>query len=170
MLRVRGDRTLHRAGGMMECGTARPGGRTCEAEDHRDRPGALHGGGSCIPDCPEGALQPIDGKARPVSDLFCDGLGACVGTYPEGAIDVVEREAEPYDERAEMATIAPRGEAVVREHPERLLSHGEVGLRDEAIEYLRERAGKRVPVMEGTIMIGGDLEPGGGAQSAGMVK
>ena len=48
----------------------------------------------CIPDCPEGALQIIDGKARLVSDLFCDGLGACIGHCPEGAIEVEEREAE----------------------------------------------------------------------------
>ena len=40
------------------------------------------GCGQCIPDCPEGALQLIDGKARLVSDLFCDGLGACIGTCP----------------------------------------------------------------------------------------
>ncbi|HQA81418.1 MAG TPA: 4Fe-4S binding protein, partial [Methanoregulaceae archaeon] len=38
------------------------------------------GCGQCIPDCPEGALQLIEGKARLVSDLFCDGLGACMGT------------------------------------------------------------------------------------------
>ena len=30
------------------------------------------GCGECIPDCPEGALQLIEGKARLVSDLFCD--------------------------------------------------------------------------------------------------
>ncbi len=39
----------------------------------------------------KGALQLIDGKARLVSDLFCDGLGACIGTCPEGAISVIER-------------------------------------------------------------------------------
>ena len=33
------------------------------------------GCGLCIPDCPEGALQMVDGKATLVSDLFCDGLG-----------------------------------------------------------------------------------------------
>jgi ferredoxin len=37
------------------------------------------GCGKCIPACPEGALQIIDGKARLISDLFCDGLGACIG-------------------------------------------------------------------------------------------
>jgi ferredoxin len=50
--------------------------------------------GLCIPNCPEGALQLIDGKARLVSDLFCDGLGACIGYCPEGAIEMVEREAD----------------------------------------------------------------------------
>ena len=114
-------------------------------EIDRDR---CTGCGSCIPDCPEGALQLIDGKARLVSDLFCDGLGACVGTCPEGAIDVVEREAEPYDERAVMATIAPQGEAVIRAHLEHLLGHGEVGLHDEAVGYLRE-CGIPVPVHVG---------------------
>ena len=32
------------------------------------------GCGLCIPNCPEGAIQIIDGKARLVSDIFCDGL------------------------------------------------------------------------------------------------
>ena len=34
-----------------------------------------NGCGECVPGCPAGALQIIDGKARLVSDLFCDGLG-----------------------------------------------------------------------------------------------
>jgi ferredoxin len=41
-----------------------------------------NGCGQCVPNCPEGALQVIDGKARLVSDLFCDGLGACIGECP----------------------------------------------------------------------------------------
>ena len=96
------------------------------------------GCGQCIPDCPEGALQLIDGKARLVSDLFCDGLGACIGTCPEGAISVIEREAEPYDERAVMATIVMQGAPVIRAHLEHLLKHGERGLYNEAVEYLIE--------------------------------
>lgn len=54
----------------------------------------------CIPNCPEGAIQMIDGKARLVSDLFCDGLGACLGHCPQGAITIEEREAEPYNDSA----------------------------------------------------------------------
>lgn len=41
-----------------------------------------NGCGLCVPNCHEGALQIIDGKARLVSDLFCDGLGACLGHCP----------------------------------------------------------------------------------------
>ena len=35
-----------------------------------------NGCGLCIPNCPEGAIQIIDNKARLVSDIMCDGLGA----------------------------------------------------------------------------------------------
>lgn len=58
-----------------------------------------NGCGLCIPNCPEGAIQLIDGKARLIGDLFCDGLGACLGHCPQGAISIEEREAEKYDER-----------------------------------------------------------------------
>lgn len=53
-----------------------------------------NGCGNCIPNCEEGALRIIDGKARLISDSSCDGLGACIGYCPEGAIEIVEREAE----------------------------------------------------------------------------
>jgi ferredoxin len=101
------------------------------------------GCGECIPDCPEGALQVIDGKARLVSDLFCDGLGACVGTCPEGAISVTEREAGAYDEKAVMEQIARQGEPVIRAHLEHLLAHGEKALHRQAVAYLEEH---HVPV------------------------
>jgi ferredoxin len=60
---------------------------------------ACTGCGDCLPNCPEGAIQVIDGKARLIGDLFCDGLGACLGHCPVGAITIEEREAEPYDEK-----------------------------------------------------------------------
>ncbi|NLX48829.1 MAG: 4Fe-4S binding protein [Methanospirillum sp.] len=96
------------------------------------------GCGQCVPDCPEGALQVIEGKARLVSDLFCDGLGACIGTCPEGAISVIEREAEPYDEWIVMGNIARQGEAVIRAHLEHLAHHGEAELYSQALAYLEE--------------------------------
>ena len=105
-----------------------------------------NGCGLCLPNCPEGALQLIDGKARLVSDLFCDGLGACIGHCPEGAIQIIEREAEPYDERKVMTVIAPQGANTIRAHLEHLRSHGETDLLSQAITYLHEN---QVPVPEG---------------------
>lgn len=106
-----------------------------------------NGCGACIPNCPEGALQLIDGKARLVSDLFCDGLGACIGECPLGAIRVVEREAEPYDERRVMANIVKQGENTIRAHLKHLSDHGETGLLGTAVAYLKEN-GYPVPLPE----------------------
>jgi ferredoxin len=50
--------------------------------------------------CAEGALQIIEGKARLISDKYCDSLGACLSECPRDAISIEEREAEPYDEAA----------------------------------------------------------------------
>jgi Pyruvate/2-oxoacid:ferredoxin oxidoreductase delta subunit len=59
-----------------------------------------NGCGLCIPNCAEGAIQIVDGKAKLVSDKFCDGLGACLGHCPEDAITIIERQAEEFDEKA----------------------------------------------------------------------
>ncbi len=101
-------------------------------------PDVCNGCGLCLPNCPEGALQLIDGKARLVSDLFCDGLGACIGTCPLGAIHVEEREAQGYDERKVMANIAPQGANVIRAHLEHLAAHNEQGYLEQARQFLRE--------------------------------
>jgi Fe-S-cluster-containing hydrogenase component 2 len=58
------------------------------------------GCGMCVPDCAEGSLVIIDGKAKMVSDNLCDGLGACLGSCPTGALKIIEREAEDFDEEA----------------------------------------------------------------------
>lgn len=58
------------------------------------------GCGQCVPDCAEGSLQIVDGKAKLVEDKLCDGLGACLGSCPQGALKIIEREADEFDEEA----------------------------------------------------------------------
>lgn len=96
------------------------------------------GCGNCIPNCPEGALQIIDGKARLISDLFCDGLGACIGTCPEGAIITEIRDAEPYDEKKVMKNIVKAGTNTIIAHLTHLKNHNELSLFAEAMDYLKE--------------------------------
>jgi NAD-dependent dihydropyrimidine dehydrogenase PreA subunit len=59
-----------------------------------------NGCGQCVPDCAEGSLRIIDGKARLVADKLCDGLGACLGSCPTGALKIIERPADEFDEKA----------------------------------------------------------------------
>lgn len=58
------------------------------------------GCGQCVPDCAEGSLKIIDGKAKLVADKLCDGLGACLGSCPTSALKVIKREADEFDEEA----------------------------------------------------------------------
>jgi NAD-dependent dihydropyrimidine dehydrogenase PreA subunit len=58
-----------------------------------------NGCGVCITSCAEGALKIIDGKARLISEKYCDGLGNCL-KCPQNAISIEEREAENFDEAA----------------------------------------------------------------------
>lgn len=97
------------------------------------------GCGLCMPNCPEGAIQMIDGKARLVSDLFCDGLGACLGHCPVGAITIEEREAEKYDECRVMENIIKQGENVIRAHLSHLRDHKQDEYLKQAISFLKER-------------------------------
>ncbi|MEO0078381.1 MAG: 4Fe-4S binding protein [candidate division WOR-3 bacterium] len=96
------------------------------------------GCGQCIPNCPEGALQIIDGKARLVSDLFCDGLGACVGHCPEGAMTVEERPAEPYNEARVMEKLVKAGPNTIAAHLAHLKEHGATQYYNQAVTYLKE--------------------------------
>ncbi len=65
------------------------------------------GCGLCIPNCAEGAIKLIDGKAKIVDDRFCDGLGACLGHCPQDAITIIEKDAPEFDERAVKAHMKP---------------------------------------------------------------
>jgi Pyruvate/2-oxoacid:ferredoxin oxidoreductase delta subunit len=76
-----------------------------------------NGCGLCIPNCAEGALQIVDGKARLMSEKFCDGLGACLGHCPEDAITVIEREAEDFDEKAVEAYLHEQKAAQAQPQP-----------------------------------------------------
>jgi len=76
-----------------------------------------NGCGLCIPNCAEGALQIVDGKAKLITDKFCDGLGACLGHCPEDAITVIEREAEKFDEKAVEAFIHQKEETQPQPQP-----------------------------------------------------
>ena len=54
----------------------------------------------CVSACAEGAIQMIDGKAKLVSEIYCDGLGACLDCCPVDAITIEQREAAEFDEEA----------------------------------------------------------------------
>ena len=58
------------------------------------------GCGLCVPDCAEGAIRIIDGKARLIAETLCDGLGNCLGACPNDAITIEERPADEFDEKA----------------------------------------------------------------------
>lgn len=95
------------------------------------------GCGDCIPNCHEGALQLIDGKATLISDLMCDGLGACIGHCPQGAITIEKREAEPYNETEVIKGMAEKGRNVVLAHLQHLVDHNELGFVEEGVAWLR---------------------------------
>jgi NAD-dependent dihydropyrimidine dehydrogenase PreA subunit len=73
-----------------------------------------NGCGACIISCAEGALKIIDGKAKLISEKYCDGLGNCL-KCPQGAITIEEREADDFDEAAVEAHLNTKTTAA--EHP-----------------------------------------------------
>ena len=68
------------------------------------------GCGQCVPDCAEGSLKIVNGKAKLVADKLCDGLGACLGSCPTGALQIIERSADEFDEDAVEDFLAGKGE------------------------------------------------------------
>ncbi|MBU1998534.1 MAG: 4Fe-4S dicluster domain-containing protein [Candidatus Omnitrophota bacterium] len=98
-----------------------------------------NGCAECIPNCPEGAIQVINGKARLISDLFCDGLGACLGHCPQGAITICERDAQNYNEKKVMENIVKQGKEVIWAHLCHLKEHNEYGYLKDAMDILKKR-------------------------------
>ena len=98
-----------------------------------------NGCGLCVTNCPEGALQIIDGKARLVGELLCDGLGVCIGQCPEDAIYIEEREAEKYDESKVMPNIIKGGVAVIAAHLKHLKEHGQEEYYHQAVAILKQQ-------------------------------
>lgn len=103
-----------------------------------------NGCGVCVPGCPEGALQVIDGKVRLVSDLLCDGLGACIKECPVDALKVEKKEAKPYDESRVMENIVKAGVNTLKAHLKHLDDHGEKKYLAEAFDFLKKK-GLEVP-------------------------
>ena len=81
------------------------------------------GCGLCLPSCPEGALQIVEGKAKLVKESFCDGLGACLGECPQGALSIEEVEATDYDEEGVIAHIKEKSPELLEKHLAHLKKH-----------------------------------------------
>ena len=130
--------------------------------------GKCNGCRLCIPNCPEGAIQLIDQKARLISDLFCDGLGACLGHCPEGAITIEEREAEAYDEARVIKNIIKQGENTTRAHLEHLRDHQREEYLKQAVQFLREK-GIKNPLEAGNPAPPSHLQIHGGCPGSRVV-
>ena len=76
-----------------------------------------NGCGLCIPNCAEGALQIVDGKAKLMSEKFCDGRESVISDCPEDAITVIERDAEEFDEKAVEIHLHKHNEAQPKPQP-----------------------------------------------------
>jgi len=88
-----------------------------------------NGCGLCVPNCAEGAIQIIDGKAKLVKDSYCDGLGACLGHCPQDALKIIERDADEFNEEEAMKFVESLKKAPVKPavHSPHHTGHGHAG-------------------------------------------
>ena len=71
----------------------------------------------CIPNCHEGAIQIVDGKARLVNDAYCDGLGNCLGHCPEDAIRIIKKDVKDFDFNATNKHLKDIGKEELKDNP-----------------------------------------------------
>ncbi|MDF2988225.1 MAG: 4Fe-4S protein [Eubacterium sp.] len=79
-----------------------------------------NGCGLCVNACHEGALVMENGKAKLISDSYCDGLGNCLPECPTNAIKIIERDADAFDEelvKTHMEKRAAAAAPAVHPHP-----------------------------------------------------
>lgn len=75
------------------------------------------GCGICARACHEGAIVISGGKARLVSEIYCDGLGNCIGKCPRDAIRVVVKDALEFDFEKTNKHLKKSGRDALKENP-----------------------------------------------------
>lgn len=84
-----------------------------------------NGCAQCILACAEGALKIVNGKAKLVKEVFCDGFGDCMGECPYGALTIEVREASDFDyEQTKIHVRAERGEGGLQQLATAARKHG----------------------------------------------
>ncbi len=66
-----------------------------------------NGCGLCVKACAEGAIKIVNGKAKLVSETYCDGLGACIGHCPRMQ-SLLSREKPNHSTKKQPKNISPR--------------------------------------------------------------
>ncbi len=94
----------------------------------------------CIDICVSQALQIIEGKAKLVSDTYCDGFGTCIKSCPYKAMNLELREADSYSEAHVLENISEQGEIAVEKHLSNLDNLGQKKYIDDAMLYMEEKS------------------------------
>ena len=116
-----------------------------------------NGCGLCVPNCAEGAIQIINGKAKVVKDSYCDGLGACLGHCPQDALEIIEREADDFNEEEalEFAESVKQKKSKQVGHHEHGSVHGQVGCPGSRMRMLKNEGANEG---EKSLVNGNDIE------------
>lgn len=115
-----------------------------------------NGCGLCIPNCAEGAMQIVNGKAKLIHDKYCDGLGACLGHCPQDALHLIERDADEFDEEAVEELLASQGRAPLHQpeaKPQAHAHHGGGCPGSRLMNLEREKAAEAASVSSGDIEV-----------------